>query len=388
MIKLDNKKLPIPLSIENLRKFCPLKWHQDIPDDGIAMGMADIDFKGPEGLVDFLKSRLDENFSFYGHYEGLQSAINVGKHFLENKGIPKFETKKIQIIPGTMIGIYAVMEWASRKSGNVAIINPIYPPIHKHAEETGNKIKWINLDIKDSWHLDPEKLKENINSDTKLLVLNNPNNPTGTVFNDIDIKLISDLAEDFNFTCFVDELYYPLMFQNHNHVSLASLAGLHGRSISLHGFSKTYGLAGWRSGFLFIDHPDLKQIKYIIEQLLVSPSPIASSVMEFALSEQAVKKWQNSFNKQIELNTNMAVELLNDSGFKCIKPEGTFFVFPNINRNGTVFRNPLLEHYGVEIVPGSEFGPAGNEFIRINCATTSERMEIGLKRIIKALISI
>ncbi|MHA2279259.1 MAG: pyridoxal phosphate-dependent aminotransferase [Candidatus Kariarchaeaceae archaeon] len=322
---MDDKKLLIPLSIENLRKFCPLKWHQEIPDDGIAMGMADIDFKGPDGLIEFLKSRLDENFSFYGHYEGLQSAINVG-----------------QIIPGTMIGIYAVMEWASRKLGNVAIINPIYPPIHKHAKETGNNIKWINLDIKDSWHLDPEKLKENINSDTKLLVLNNPNNPTGTVFNEKDIKLISDLAEDFNFTCFVDELYYPLIFQNNNHVSLASLTGFHDRIISLHGFSKTYGLAGWRSGFLFIDHPDLKEIKYIIEQLLVSPPPIASSVMEFALNEQTVKEWQISFNKQIEFNTNMAVNLLNNSDIECIIPEGTFFVFPNIKRNDIIFRNTLL----------------------------------------------
>jgi aminotransferase len=285
-----------------------------------------------------------------------------------------------------MIGIYAVMEWASRKSGNVAIINPIYPPIHKHAKETGNKIKWINLDIKDSWHLDPEKLKENINSDTKLLVLNNPNNPTGTVLNYKDIELISDLAEDFNFTCFVDELYYPLVFQNNNHVSLASLAGLYGRTISLHGFSKTYGLAGWRSGFLFIDHPDLNEIKYIIEQLLVSPSPIASSVMEFALIKQSVKKWQIAFNKQIEDNTNLAVRLLNDSGFDCVKPEGTFFVFPNINRNDVAFRNTLLEQYGVEVVPGSEFGPAGSGYIRINCATTPERLEIGLKRIIEALI--
>ena len=65
------------LSIDNLRKFCPLKWHDDIPDDGIAMGIADIDFKGPNGLVEFITTRLHEDMSFYGPYEGLPSAIEA-----------------------------------------------------------------------------------------------------------------------------------------------------------------------------------------------------------------------------------------------------------------------------------------------------------------------
>ncbi|MHA2362937.1 MAG: pyridoxal phosphate-dependent aminotransferase [Candidatus Hodarchaeales archaeon] len=373
------------LSTDELRKVCPLKWHNNIPKDGIALGIADIDFKGPKGLNQFLKKNLSENFSFYGPYEGLPSAIDTAEAFLKQIGFTEIQSKSIQVLPGTMIGIYTIMEWAYRKAktGNLVMINPTYPPIHRHASQTGNKINWVDLD--GEWRLDKNALMENINSTTKLLVLNNPDNPVGTVFNKEELKLIRDLSVDYDFTCFVDELYEPLVF-NHSHIPLATLEGMKNRCITLYGFSKAYGLSGYRSGFIQIGSPDLKDIKYIIEQLLVSPSPFASLVMKYALTHPESIKWKLAFRDQMAVNTKLAAKKFQENNIDCKEPEGCFFVFPNIDVEDDVdFSNTLLSKYGVQVVPGSEFGPRGKGHIRINCATSPEWMLEGINRIIKAL---
>ena len=372
------------MNLEELRKFCPLKWNEKIPEDGVGMAIADIDFKGPKGLVSFLKEKLTDDYSSYGPFEGLDSAIETGKEFLQSRGISNINSKQIQIIPGTMMGIYAIMEWISRISGDVTIINPIYPPIHRHCLQAGNtSIRWVNLQIEDKWKLNHEELKEKIDTNTKLLVFNNPNNPTGSVLEKKDLQLISDLSKDFDFPVFVDELYYPLINEN-DFLSLSSL-DMSDKCITLHGFSKTYGFAGWMSGFMHIDHPNVVDIKYIVEQLIVSPSPVTSLVMEYALTSPIVKAWQRSFQSQILENTKHAVNLFSQNDIDCIQPNGCFFVFPNIKCDDSKFKEYLLKEFGVDIVPGSEFGPAGDGFIRINCATSLEKVDKGIKRIIRAI---
>jgi aspartate/methionine/tyrosine aminotransferase len=360
-----------------------LKWHKDIPDNGVGMGIADIDFKGPNGLVSFLLKNLKDDYSSYGPFEGMKSVIEIGKHFLESNSVLNVHPEQIQIIPGTMIGIYAIMEWISRKPGKVTIINPIYPPIYRHASQTGNKIDWVDLNINNNWRLDHESLKGKVGRHTKLIVFNNPNNPTGTVYKKDDLQLIADLAQEFKIPCFVDELYYPLIF-NENFIHFGSL-GLEEGFISLHGFSKSYGFAGWRSGFMHISHPEFKEIKYIIEQLIVSPSPVTSLTMAYALTSSIVKSWQKSFQARIFENVKRAVDLFTQGGIECVVPEGGFFVFPKINVDDGKFKEYLLKKFGIEVVAGSEFGPAGKRFIRVNCATSQERVELGINKIIEAL---
>lgn len=374
----DFVKLEV-LSIEDLRIFCPLKWHERVPDDGVGMAIADIDFKGPQGLVTFLKTRLQDDFSYYGQFEGMKSVVAVGKLFLKSKNIANVRDEYIQIIPGTMMGIFATMEWISRKPGNITIINPIYPPIHTHAKNCGNNINWVDLKAENNWQLDHEVLKEKIDVETKLLVFNNPNNPTGTVFKPSDLRLIADLSNDYGFPCFVDELYDPLVFTN-DYTSFASLETKNG-SITLRGFSKSYGLAGWRSGFMYITHPDFEEIKYIIEQLIVSPSPVTSLTMEYALTSPVVKAWQDKFKEQIMINVKRAVALFNQEDIECVLPQGCFFVFPKLGVNDEDFSEFLLKR-GVEVVPGSKFGPAGKGYVRVNCATSLERIEKGIEKII------
>ena len=342
------------------------------------MGIADIDFKGPEGLSSFITDHLDE-FDNYQSHEGLPGALKSVRRFLQNKGIPDFGQMDIQVIPGTMLGIYTIMKWASEKEGDVVITNPIYPPIHFHATGEGNVIKWVGTDGDGRMNMD--KLSEIVSSSTKLLAINNPNNPNGLVYKEAELKHIRDLAVDYDFTVFSDELYEPLNFQR-NHISIGSLEGMQDRTLTLYGLSKAYGLAGYRSGFMSILHPDLIRIKEIVEHLLVSPSPFASLSLEYALDDPRAAEWREAFRNRMRENTSLAWEFFKNAGYECFKPEGNFFVFPKITEDDQKFTGELLKT-GTQVVPGSLFGPEGTGHIRVNVATSKERVELGVKRIIE-----
>ncbi len=366
------------LSIEKLREFCPLKWHEKIPADGIGLGIADIDFEGPLGIADFIRAKLKDEFAYYQPREGMRHTLGIVKEFIDKKGL---HDAIVQIIPGTMIGIYAVMKYASQLSGKVAIINPIYPPIHFHASSENNEIQWIPLD--DSYQWDHERIMEAIDKDTKMIAFANPNNPTGTVPSMSDLKLVRDLCIDYNIICFSDELYEPLAFRK-EHVSIGSLEGMHDRTVSLYGFSKAYGLAGYRSGFMSIQLTNPKPMQEIVEHLLVSPSPVTSFVAEFALTNPLVQEWVASFKQVINQTTVLASKVFEDAGYSCPLPDGSFFVFPDLElKNDLKCCEDLLVSKGVEVVHGSRFGPDGAGKIRVNCATSTERLSEGIDRIIE-----
>lgn len=359
-----------------LRKVCPVKWHANIPEDGISLGVADVDFEGPPNLMDYIKENLDNNFVFYQRQTGLKETINHISDFLDSKAIIH-NPSNIQVIPGTMMGIYASMKWASRRDGDVLCVGPIYEPIHRHATDTGNKVIWSSIT---GLGVDIDQLTEKISNNTKLLVICNPNNPNGYIYSKAELITIRDLCVDNDVLLFADELYEPLVFDK-THYSAGSIEGLSERSILLYGFSKAYGLAGLRSGFMVLGDQINDEVQKIVEAQLVSPSPFASIVCSYALTHPDSQTWKENFRKQMKINTELAWQQFTEQGFDCYKPNGTFFVFPNLKVDDVKFTENLLQHHGVQVVEGSKFGPMGKKHVRINCATSEARLAEALNRI-------
>ena len=167
------------LEIEELKKSCPLKWHHEIPPNGISLGIADVDFEGPNGIIDFIKSNLSNDFSFYQNQSGLEPALTAASQFLNNQKRVESSLENIQIIEGTMMGIFTAMKWISEYEGELAILNPVYEPIHRHATDNKNKINWVQFTEEG---LDLDQLADSVNKNTKMIVMCNPVNPTGHVF--------------------------------------------------------------------------------------------------------------------------------------------------------------------------------------------------------------
>ncbi|MDH5401747.1 MAG: pyridoxal phosphate-dependent aminotransferase [Candidatus Heimdallarchaeota archaeon] len=368
------------INLEELKKISPFKWHNKIPPNGISLGVADVDFQGPDGIIDYITQNLKESHCYYQNQSGMPIGIQAAKKYLIGKNIDVNDSN-IQIIPGTMIGIYAAMKFISQYNGTISMIGPIYEPIHKHAAQCGNRINWIPI-INGTF--DEEALKLSISDNTKMISICSPTNPIGHVYNMNQLKVIRDLCVDYNLICFSDELYEPLTYNQEN-IPIASLDGMTERVISLYGFSKAYGLAGFRSGFMFLGDIITEKIKDIINLQLVSPSPIASIVCDYALNDLRAKEWRRKFKQKMKENTSFAAQLFRKNGINCNIPDSCFFVFPNIETDDIVFSEELLLHKGVQVIPGSSFGPMGQNHLRINCATSTEILEEGLSRIIDHL---
>lgn len=341
--------------------------------------MADVDFEGPAGITDFIKSRIDESFSFYQSQIGEGDALTAIEEFLKTKQIST-NRDYLQIIPGTMMGIYAAMKYISRQEGKIITLGPIYEPIHRHATDNNNPIEWINIFGK----VDIDELTESIDKTTKMIAICNPTNPIGYTHSKADIKAIRDLVVDNDIICFSDELYEPLVFSE-PHTSVLEFPELKERSICLYGFSKAYGLAGYRSGFIHAGSNLIDDIRGICQSLLVSPSPIASLVCEYALTDSRSKEWVQSFRDQMKHNTSTAAGIFRENGYPCRKPTSCFFVYPDLKTDDVEFVPRLLNNQGVQIVEGSKFGPAGKNHVRINCGTSEERMTEGIERILVEL---
>ncbi len=366
--------------MDELRRICPVKWHKDVPANGISLGVADVDFQGPDGVIDFIKDNLDESFSFYQDQSGLDLAINSIVSYFDKRG--KTTTQKnLQVIPGTILGIYAAMKYASRRDGDILCVGPIYEPIHRHATDNNNRIKWVKIENN---HLDPGLLTESVDKTTKMIAICNPTNPIGFVFSSDELKVIRDLCVDYDIICFSDELYEPLNFLQ-THTPIISLSGMDERTIALYGFSKAYGLAGYRSGFMYLGDKVSDEIKIIVNAQLVAPSPIASLVCSYALLDKRAQEWVIEFRNLMQKNTLDAANRFSNEGYDCKVPSGCFFVYPDIKVDDEEFSTNLLKNQGVQVVPGSYFGPGGEEHIRVNCATSEERLSEGIDRILNEL---
>ncbi len=369
------------LSVKELIETCPVKWHENIPPHGISLGVADVDFKGPDGIIEYIRSNIHEGHNFYQHQGGQPDTIKILQDYFKVRGI-EAKSNNLQIIPGTMLGIYAAMKWASRREGKIIMLGPLYEPIHRHATDNNNIIDWVDIHPDG---LDIDMLREKVTSDTKMIAINNPCNPIGYIYKREELEIIRDLAIELDLVVFSDELYEPLVFYDKKHITTASIDGLAERTIALYGFSKAYGLAGFRSGFMYLGDKVSEEVKHIVESQLISPSPIASLVTNFALTSQTSKKWVDEFRDHCERVTKKAAQYLNDNNVECVIPNGCFFIYPNIGIDDVKFCEDLLKSEGVQIIPGSVFGPTGKNHLRINCATSEERLMSGLSKMLKEL---
>ncbi len=229
-----------------------------------------------------------------------------------------------------------------------------------------------------------ESIKKRITNRTKILMLNSPNNPTGTVLDYNDLKDIAKLAKEYDLLVVSDEVYSTFVYDGVKHHSIASIDGMQERTIVINSFSKSFAMTGWRIGFASGN-------KSIIEKMAMLQENLVACVN--ASSQYAAIKALSIFNKtdkMIEIyrkKRNLIVDGLNSiRGISCYKPKGSFYVFLNvkkIGKNSETVAHEFLEKAKVVTIPGSTFGPHGEGYLRISYANSEENLREAIKRIKK-----
>jgi aspartate/methionine/tyrosine aminotransferase len=227
-----------------------------------------------------------------------------------------------------------------------------------------------------------QDLADKITSRTKLVILNSPHNPTGGVLDEKDVRAIARAIGDRGIMVLSDEIYSRLIFEG-QHFSVISIPEFRDRTILLDGFSKTYAMTGWRMGY-GVMRADLA---VQVARLMTNSNSCTASFTQMAgiealVGEQSsVGKMVNEFRRRREL---MVDGLNKIKGFRCQKPRGAFYVFPNIEGTGWTSKklaDALLEDAGVACLSGTSFGSGGEGYIRFSIANSFENIQTALDRI-------
>jgi aspartate/methionine/tyrosine aminotransferase len=237
---------------------------------------------------------------------------------------------------------------------------------------------------KNDFSVDLDRLKKDINPKTKLIIFNNPSNPTGGMFKNDDVRAIADMVRGTNIYIMADEIYDRIIFDE-KPISIATLPDMKDRTIILDGFSKTYAMTGWRLGYGVMN----KDLAKHFEMLQVNSNSCAASMTQWAAVE-ALKGPQDSVSKMVAAfkeRRDYLVEALNKiPGITCNLPKGAFYAFPNISSYGISsadFASRLLEEGGVATASGTAFGSFGEGHIRLSYANSLDNLKIAVERIEK-----
>lgn len=261
--------------------------------------------------------------------------------------------------------------------------NPGFPTYEAMIRVAGGVPVAVPLLEENQFSFDLDVFDRLVNEKTKLIILNSPSNPTGGVIPPTDLEHIASQAERYNSWIMSDELYARIVYDGLEALSIAGLPGLKDRTIIVDGFSKTYSMTGWRLGFGIMPSELAKRVDLLLTHSVGSTAHFT----QFAGLE-AMTGPQNKVEEMVaeyQRRRNAVVEGLNAlPGFTCQKPQGAFYVFPNITGTGkssSELANLILEKAGVALLPGNSFGEFGEGYLRISYANSLANIQKGLEQI-------
>jgi aspartate/methionine/tyrosine aminotransferase len=231
--------------------------------------------------------------------------------------------------------------------------------------------------------VDPADIKAAITDKTKLMIINSPSNPTGALFDEEILRAIADMAIEHDIWVLSDEPYEHILFDGHRHISMASFEGMAERTISAFTLSKSYAMTGWRVGYAAAPKVIVDEMEKLMEHMVSGVPAMAQRAALAAITapQDCVREMVDTYDKrrQLVFDGLNAIE-----GITCLKPESTFYAFPNIISTGLSswdFAKYLVKEHHVAVVPGSIFGKGGEGYVRFSFAAGMDQLKEGIARI-------
>ncbi len=373
-----------------LRKRSALKWGR-WDEDVIALSVADIDFPPPNEIKEAVINVINEDRTPYGMHAGDPDVLDVICEKLNRvNGIPA-DYDDVHMIPGTMFSIFITC-YSILKPGDEVIIcpAPAYQPFMLNTFNAGATPVYFPVDYENRCGLDFDLLKSLVTPRTRLLMICNPHNPCGRVFTKTELETIAEIALENDLMIFSDELYEDMIIEG-KHISIASLSPeMMERTITSFGFSKAFGIPGYRIAYMVNRGKRMKLMKEQIHDIIVHTDTTAQAAAKAALTN--CPDWLPQLRQHIDEMHQYGLRRLADMpSVWCPIPEATPFLFPNLagyNLGSDEMTDFLLKEARIAVHSGSIFGPPGEGHVRINVGTSKsvlkeafDRMETALKQL-------
>jgi len=353
----------------------------------IHLEIGEPDFNTPQNIIAAACRALHEGYTHYGPAAGLpELREEIARHISKTRNI-KVTASNVVVTPGAKpIMFFAILALID-KGDEVIYPDPGFPIYKSIVDFVGAKSVPIKLREENQFRMDIAELNKLVNKKTKLLFLNSPHNPTGSVLSKEDLQQISEIVlKHKQLFVLSDEIYGRVLYDGMAH-SPASFPGMQEKTIILDGFSKAYAMTGWRLGYGVM--PD--KLAQAMAQLMINSNSCTASFCQRAALEaltgpqDEVEKMVAEFKRRRDV---IVMELNSIPNLSCQIPRGAFYVFPNIKKTGwksKEFADYLLDEAGVAVLSGTSFGKYGEGFVRISYANSLENIKEGLNRIRKAV---
>lgn len=359
--------------------------------DVISFGAGEPDFNTPKNIVEAGIEAIEQGKTRYTPASGLiELKEAVCKKFKDDNNL-SYLPENIIISSGAKHSIYNALMAITNPGDEIIISVPYWVSYPELIKLAGGIPVYINTKEENDFKYTINDLNRVITDKTKAIILNSPNNPTGALYNEEELKEIADWAVKNNILIISDEIYEKLAYDEETHVSIASINNdIKDITIVINGMSKAYAMTGWRIGYAAANKDIAKIMNNIQSHTTSNPCSISqyASIEGLAGDQASVENMKKAF----EQRRNFMVDAINDiKGLSCQKPKGAFYVMVNFTKlkNKTIynkkikssldFANLLLEKGNVAVIPGIAFGD--DDYIRLSYATSMGNIEEGLNRI-------
>ncbi len=352
--------------------------------DVVSFGSGEPDFDTPDHIKLAAIKSIQQGFTKYTAESGtdeLKKAI-CDKFQKDNDLI--YSPSQIVVSCGAKHSLYNIIQAVCEKGDEVIIPSPYwlsYPEMVNLAEA---KPVFIETDDSSGFRILASDLRKAITKNTKILIINSPSNPTGSIYAKEELMEIGNIAASKGILIISDEIYEKIIFDGNSHVSIATLGeDIFKNTIVVNGVSKSFAMTGWRIGYLASSNNELvTAIKNIQSHSTSNPTSISQMATLEALNNSdtaIVDNMRNEFEKRRDYIVGRINKI---KGLSCLKPEGAFYVFCRIHKKGLSsmeVTDRLLDESKVAVVPGKVFG--SDSHIRLSFATSMENIKKGIDRI-------
>ena len=364
---------------------------RDLAQDGIDvidLGPSSPHYITPKHIIDAGVKALYDGYTNHAPALGLPEFKDaLAEKLYSNNRIQADPDKGIMVVPGSQQGLYYAVNAYVGPGDEVLLVEPAWGSFRQQVELSEASPVAVALSSEEEYHLSYEALDRCATDRTKLLIFNNPQNPTGRVYTRLELEDVARFAQDRDLLVLCDETYEYFVYDSNEHISLASIPGMLERTVTSFTFNKSYGMSGWRLGCMVAPAELLEPMTRVQEYTasFVAPFIQMAGVAALRGPQDHIQEWRDECR---DLRLQVANMFNTLPGIYCPITEGTTFLFPRFPgvETSVEMAERLLNKALVTVTPGSGFGDSGEGHLRVSLMRSPrERVLEGVERIIKAL---
>ncbi len=341
-------------------------YHFEIGDPG---------FKTPTPVIQATVDALLQGKTHYAESSGSKELKDAIIAYSEKTLGFRPSSRQVLVIPANAV-IYFLMRCVVNPGEEVLMPDPGFSTYYSAAEFIGAKVVRVPLREENAFRMNPKDILDRITSKTRLLIINSPQNPTGSLLTPAETEKIALICKEKDIYLLSDEVYREMIFEKLEYISPSYLDQCRERTFLLNSFSKSHAMSGFRLGYVLGPEEVIEKMALLMQTVFSCMPPFVQAAGLAALEDDSFKDMKGMMT-QLKKRRDFLVDALNQlPGVTCLRPGGAFYVFPNIRGTGMTsdqFADLMLEKAGVALLPGTAFGEYGEGYVRLCYATLRQQ---------------